>query len=111
MISVATSEGLFVGDSINVFDKTPQNEVASITARSIASRTVTATLTQSHTVANEAKIELVPQVVSYSTPAKVATFTHARFQLGADLTAAASAELENVENWEITFKNGLEERF
>ena len=111
VISVATAEGLFIGDSLNVFDKTPQNEVVSVTAKSIAARTVTATLTQAHTVANEAKIELVPQVVSYSTPAKVATFTHARFQFGADLTAAASANLENVENWEITFKNGLEERY
>lgn len=111
VMSVATAEGLFVGDSLNIFDKTPQNEVVSVTARSISARTVTATLTQAHTVANEAKIELVPQVVSYSTPAKVATFTHARFQFGADLTDAATANLENVENWELTFKNGLEERF
>lgn len=110
-MSVASAEWLAVGDSINITDLTPQNEVVSITARSISARTVTGTLTQAHTVANEAKIELVPQSVSYSTPAKVATFTHARFQFGSDLTAAASAWLENIENWEVTFKNNLEERF
>ena len=70
-----------------------------------------ATLSNSYTVANEGKVELQPQTPSYATPAKVFSFIHAKFQFGADLTAAASAAFENIENWEFTFENALEERF
>lgn len=111
VLKVATAEGLAVGDSINISDATPQNEVTTVSALNLATREVTATLTQAHTVANKAKIELVPQVVSYATPAKVATFIHARFQFGETVTAAASGALENVEDWEITYNNGLEQRY
>lgn len=112
VVKVASVEGLAATDIVNVSDATPQNETATISSVSIATREVTiASLTQAHTVANKAKIELVPQVVSYATPAQVATFTHARFQFGADVTAALTGDLENIENWEVTYQNNLEQRF
>lgn len=111
-LTLDSSEGFVSADSVTIQDATPQSEVKALSAVSIANKTVTvATLSNSYTVANSAKVELQPQTPSYATPAKVFSFIHARFQFGADLTAAASASLENIENWEFTFENNLEERF
>ena len=79
---------------------------------SLTANTITiATLANSYQVARTAKVELVPQSPTYAVAAKVASFVHARFQFGADLTAAASAAFENVEDREFSYSNELEERF
>jgi hypothetical protein len=91
---------------VNIYDATPQNETKTPSAVSLPNKTITiATLANSYTVANGAKVELVPQTPSYGTAAKVASFIHAKFQFGADLTAAASASLENIEDWEFAYEN------
>lgn len=99
-------------DSVNIYDATPQNETDAIAAISTVNKTVQiATLGNSYTVANLAKIELLPQTPSYSTPAQLLTFENVSFQFGADLTAAASAAEENIEDREFSYENQLEERF
>lgn len=111
-ISLDTVEGLVAADVVNIYDDTPQNETDAIVSIDSAARTIEiATLGNSYTVANYAKVELTPQTPSYSTPAKVMAFRHVRFQFGDDLTAAASAAISNVENWEITYQNNLEARY
>lgn len=111
-VALASVEGLTTDDTVNIYDKTPQSETDAIAAISTTNKTIQiATLGNSYTVANKAKVELVAQTPSYSTQAKIASFTHASFKFGADLTAAASASETNVENWEISFENNLEERY
>jgi len=107
-----SAEGFVATDNVTTYDATPQSEMDALSAISLTAKTVTiAALANSYTVANKAKVELQPQSPSYSTPAKVFSFTHARFQFGADLSAAASASLENIEDWELNHENNLEERF
>lgn len=111
-LSLTSVEWLTTADSVNIFDETPQNEVDAIAAIDPILKTIEiATLWNSYTVANFAKVELIPQTPSYSTPAKVMAFRHVRFQFGDDLTAAASAAISNVENREITYENNLEARY
>lgn len=111
-ITLDSSEGLVVADSLTIYDETPQSEAKAIASMSLTLGTVTiATLSNSYTVANNAKVELQPQTPSYSTPAQIFSFTHVGFQTGADLTAAASAAEENIENWEWMYDNNLEERY
>lgn len=103
---------LTTSDTVNIFDNTPQNETDAIASISSLNKTITiATLGNSYTVANEAKVELTPQTPSYTKPAKVLTFADVRFQFGADLTAAASAAEENIEDRSFTYENQLEERY
>jgi len=79
---------------------------------SLTANTITiATLANTYTMAKNPKVELTPLTPSYSTSAKVFTFSHCNFQFGADLTAAASATESNIEDWEFSFMNNLEERF
>lgn len=111
-ISLDSAEGFVATDNVTIYDKTPQSELKALASISLTASTVTiATLANSYTVANEGKVELQPQTPSYATAPKVFSFIHAKFQFGADLTAAASAAFENIENWEFTFENALEERF
>ncbi len=112
-IELDTVEGLTTDDTVNIYDNTPQNEDDPIAAIS-GSPTNTiqiATLGNSYTVAKEGKVELTPQTPSYSDSAKVLSFIHASFQFGSDLTDAASNAEENVENWEFSYENNLEERY
>lgn len=105
-------EGLTTSDTVNIYDETPQSETDAIAAIDTAAKTIEiATLDNSYTVANKAKVELLPQTPSYSDDALVASFCHVSFQFGDDLTAAASAAETNIENWELEFTNGLEERY
>lgn len=112
-IKLISVEGLVAtSDTVNIWDNTPISEQKPIAAISIPNSTITiATLANSYAVAKNAKVELVPQTPTYAIPAKVASFIHCRFQFGADLTAAASAAFENVEDWSFMFENNLEERF
>lgn len=112
VLSLDSAEWLTTSDTVNIYDETPQNETDAVAAISLTNKTITiATLGNSYTVANKAKVELVPQSPSYGTTAKVASFAHAQFQFGEDLTAAASASVENCEEWEYSHMNDLEERF
>lgn len=106
-----SAEGFVATDNVTIYDETPTGETKALSAVSLPNATVSvATLTNSYTVAKNAKVELQPQTPSYAVAAKVFSFVHATFQTGADLTAAASATEENVENWEWTYSNNLEER-
>ena len=63
-----------------------------------------------YTVANEVKIELVPQTPSYQEK-RTFSFYHTKFRF-ADTIANAYASIdENVENREIEYMNNLEERY
>lgn len=108
-----TVEGLVAtSDTVTVYDSTPQSESRALATVVPATKVVTvAALTNSYTVANKAKVELQPQTPSYSIQAKVFSFVHVQFQFGTNLTTAASATAENVENWEIEYSNGIEERY
>jgi hypothetical protein len=112
-IELNTVAGLTTSDTVNIYDTTPQNETDAVAAigASPANTIQIATLGNSYTVANGAKVELVPQTPSYSTAALVASFTHASFQFGDTAVAAASAAEENIEDWSFEYMNNLEERF
>lgn len=112
VISLDSAEGFVATDDVTIYDETPTSEANEIASLSLTAKTVTiGTLANSYTVAKNGKVELQPLTPSYATPAKVFSFIHSRFQFGADLTAAASATLENIEDWELAFENNLEERF
>jgi hypothetical protein len=106
-------EGLVAStDTVNIYDTTPQNETDAIAAITAADPSITiGTLGNSYTVANGAKVELVPQTPSYSVPAQLFSFGHAQIQFGADLSAAASASYENIENWDFEFSNNAKEMY
>lgn len=112
-LKLDTIEGLVTTvDTVNIYDETPQSEADAIASLSVANTTITiATLGNSYTVADRAKVELVPQSPSYATLAQVASWYHAKFQIGDDLTDAATADFKNIENWEFEYMNNLEERF
>lgn len=105
-------EWLTTDDSVNIYDRTPQSEVDEIASISTTNKTIQiATLGNSYTKANDAKVELIPQTPSYWTPAEVAAFMQVSFFFWNDLTAAASATESNIEDRTLEYMNGLEERF
>lgn len=111
-ISLDTVEGLVATDTVNIYDTTPQNEAKAIASLSPTAKTITiATLSNSYTVAARGQVELCPLTPSFSLAGREFTFDNCDFKTGADLTAAASATEENIENWELTFENNLEERY
>lgn len=111
VLSLESVEGLTSSDTVNIYDATPQNESDAIATLTTATKSITiATLGNSYTVANKAKVELVPQTPSYWTP-KQFSFAFANFQIWADLTAAAAASETNIEDWEFEYDNKLEERY
>jgi len=111
-VALESVEWLAALDTVNIYDNTPANETDAVVSISTTNKTITiATLWTTYTVAKLAKAELVPQTPSYSIAPKVLSFINASFQFGADLTAAASAAEENIENWTFEYMNNLEERF
>lgn len=99
-------------DTVNIYDNTPANETDAIASISTSNKTITiATLWWSYAVSKLAKVELVPQTPAYSVVPKVMSFIHADFKFWTDLTAAASATEENIEDWSFEYMNNLEERF
>lgn len=111
-IDIVSSEGLVVGDLITVAETsgTLSTENTAIVAVTDGD-TITANLATAKNIANAPKVELRAQTPSYSTAQKVFAFMHASFQFGTNLTTAASAAEENVENWTFTYMNNLEERY
>lgn len=103
---------LVATDTIITYDNTPQSESDAVATVDFATNIITiATLANSYTVAKLAKVELAPaSPITYGTP-KIMNFSNCNFQFGTDLTAAASATEENIENWTFEYMNNLEERF
>jgi hypothetical protein len=111
-VAIETIQGLVATDVLNIFDETPQNETDAIVSIDPLLRTVQiATLGNTYTVADRAKVELVPQSPSYSTLAKVMSFRHVKFQIADDLTAAATADFTNIEDRTFEYQNQLEARY
>ena len=111
-IDVNSTEGLVVGDLITVAEtagtlSTENTAVVAVTDGD----TLTANLAAAKTLANAPKVELRAQTPSFSNSPEVFSFLHASFQFGTNLTTAASAVEENVENWTFTYMNNLEERY
>lgn len=110
-IELESVEGLTTDDTVSITDDS-STEDDPINSISTANKTVTiVTLGNSYTVADNAKVELKAQTPSYSNSQNVFSFHHAKFQFGANLTAAGSATEDNIEDWEFTHENGLEERY
>ena len=111
-LELESVEGLTISDTVNIYDSTPQSESDAIIAIDAVAKTIEiATLWNSYTVANTAKVELLPLTPSYPLAPKVLSFIHCSFQFWDDLTAAATSAQENIENWEFSYENNLEERY
>lgn len=111
-IDIQSSEGLVVGDLIAVAETSGALSTENTTIVAVTDDdTITANLAAAKTLANAPKVELRAQTPSYTKPPLVASFIHAAFQFGTNLTTAASAVEENVENWTFTYMNNLEERY
>lgn len=114
MWAFKSTAGLAAADVVNLYEgTTPANETATILYNDLVTNKlgfalVTAT---TFTVANVTKVELTPQTPTYTLTPRIFSFVHARFKFGTTLTTAALAADENVENWEFTYENGLEERY
>lgn len=103
--------GLTTADSVIIYDNTPQSEVKEVAAIDNSDRTITiGTLSNSYEAGKNATVALAPQTPSYNERHRAFAITNAKFQFGADLTAAASAEPRNVENWSFEYQNQLEAR-
>lgn len=99
-------------DSVNIFDYTPQSEQDALASIDPVAKSITiATLDNSYTIANKAKVEIVPQTPDFSTPEQLSAIWEASFRFWTNLTAAASASETNIENWEIWYENQLEARY
>lgn len=112
VIELDTVEGLVSGENVNNIDDTPQNEVDAIASLSASAKTITiATLGNSYTTANRARVTLEPLSPSYSVAPQIFTNAMVDFRFGANVSGAGSASEENIENWELTYSNNLEARY
>lgn len=112
-IEVDSTEWLVVNDAITVAETTggsPSSENTTVAAVTDTD-TLTANLAAAKDYSQAPKIELRPQTPSYASAQEVFSFNNAKFQFGTDLTAAASASEENVENWTLEYMNNLGERY
>ena len=110
VVRSSESEGLLAGDILEIVDVT-NTTVENITATSVSGGTITADVAANYDAADEVKVQLRPQTAAFDCKDTVQTFSNFAFQFGADLTAAASAVEENVENWTLTYNNNLEMRY
>ncbi|MEE9117842.1 MAG: phage tail tube protein [Calditrichia bacterium] len=109
-LSLKSIEGFVATDVVTLYDDTPQSETSTISAVTPASKEITVgAISNSYTVANNAKVELQPLSPSYADDPKEYSFVHATFLSGATLAAATTEK--NVENWEFSYENNLEERY
>lgn len=106
-IELGSTEGILATDSVVITNTTGEKETATVSA--VTASAITATIASSYLA--DSKVELAPQTPAYTNPQSIFSFVHAKFQFGTDLTAAASATEENVENWTFTYMNNLEERY
>jgi hypothetical protein len=100
--------GLVAADTVRVYDETPQSEADAIDSLSTANGTITiATLGNSYTIANKARVTLEPQTPTYGT-FRPCMFHHWSFKTGADLTAADAASAINRFDWALSIMNNGE---
>jgi len=112
VINLASAEGFVATDDVNIFDNTPQSDTAEVSALSLTAKTLTLdSISNSYTVTNSGKVELIPQTPSFTDDPNPFSFVHCSFQFGSDTAAAASSAEENVENWDLQYMNNSEERF
>lgn len=110
-ISVESAEGLVASDIINIYD-TDQAETNSVGSLSLSANTVTiATLANTFEYAKNGKIELRPLTPSYGTAPKVMMFHHLNYLESDTVSNALSATQTDIEDWELEFKNNMEQRF
>ena len=110
-ISLDDVEGLVTTTDTVLISDDSSSESDAIAALSGTNKTITiATLGNSYTVAANAKVGLVPKTPSFVAQCLM-SFDMVKFQFGADLSAAASAAEENVEDWSFVWENNLEERY
>lgn len=107
-LSTETTYWLVNADTIKVTDSSNTEDTSVVSV--VDDQDFTADLANSYTVANNAKVELTPQTPSFNDP-KIFTFHNAKFQFGTDLTNAASANEDCIEDWTFSYQNQLEERF
>lgn len=111
-IDVLSTEGLVVGDLITVAETSGTLSSENTTVVAVTDGdTLTANLSAQKLITNAPKVELRAQTPSFSNSPEVFSFLHASFQFGTNLTTAAAAVEENVENWTFTYMNNLEERY
>lgn len=109
VIELDRVKGLTTSDTVNIYDATPQNETDAIASLSLTAGTVTiATLGNSYTTANKAKVELIPQTPVYSADAQIPTAGQTLVRFGADITAAATADAGCIRSCTITIDNDPE---
>ena len=93
VLSVDRVKGLTTDDTVNTYDTTPTNEIDAIAAISQTARTITiATLGNSYQVADDAKIELVPQTPVYSDEPQLVTGSQVFVRFGDDIDEAETAD-------------------
>lgn len=109
VISLSTVSGYVVGESVNIYDTTPQNEVAVITAIDTAARTITCDVVNTYLLANKPKVELVAQTPSYSVNQELFASGHATVRFGSDLTEAETAEVGCIRGFTLNIGNEVEE--
>jgi hypothetical protein len=109
-LKTSESEGLVATDIIKIVDRTASTQ-ESTTVTSYAAPNITANVAAAYSATNNVKVELRPQTPTYDANESILVFSNFNFQFGADLTAAASAAEENIENWTLSFSNNLEERY
>jgi hypothetical protein len=100
--------GLVAADTVRVYDETPQSEADAIAAVSTSAKTITiATLGNSYTIANNARVTLEPQTATYNT-FRPCMFHHWTFKTGSDVSAADSASAINRFDWTLSIMNNGE---
>lgn len=110
-LALETVEGLTTDDTVNIYDETPQNETDAVAAIDTTAKTIEiATLGNSYTVANRAKVELTPQTPSYGTAEQVAIFHDCKFQFADAIGDTGSAAEVSIEDWEMTIENQTKSR-
>ena len=110
-ISVNTVEWITTDDSVYIYDDTPQGESDAVAAVSPTNKTVQiATLGNSYTIANNAKIELAPQTPSYGTDPQHASLFDCKFQFADAIGSTGAAAETNVDSRELSYNNNLNAR-
>ena len=115
-IAATQVEGLVIGDSIRVTETTgasPSTEVTTVTAVNQTTKVVSANLTASKDLNQAPIIELVPQTPNFDDERTRPTFsfTNAEFREGTSLTAAKASDKLGLEDWTVSFENGVDARY
>jgi len=109
VIPVQNVEGFVVGETINLYDQTPQSETTTITAIDTTARTITATIVNSYDLADCPKVELVTQTPSYSIVQELFATGNALVRFGSDLAEAATADAGCIRGFSLKVNNDVEQ--